>query len=159
MKKIQRPEVKTGIWLDQEKAYVIRMVGDALPVIEKIKSEVESRVRIPGESKVFARFGQSFLDDQEKKQHRQAQQRQLFFREIITHLADADYIAVFGPGPAKQGLVNAIEKSKTLKGQLVALEPADKITKAQMLQWVKNYFEGGDFRLARRKMKREKSIH
>ena len=68
MKKIKAPEKKAGIWIDQETAYIIRVSGETEPMLERIKSDVESRIRIRGEGKVSARFGNAFIDDQEKKQ-------------------------------------------------------------------------------------------
>jgi len=92
MKKVKPPEKKAGVWLDQETAFIVHLIGDAEPVVERLKSGVESRIRIPGEVKVSARFGQSFLDDKEKKQHRQRNQREKFFKSIIKMIHDVDYI-------------------------------------------------------------------
>lgn len=158
MKKHTSPETMTGIWLDQEKAFIISFTGEELQPVERIRSAVESRVRVPGETKVFARFGQAFLDDQEKKQHRQVQQRHRFFREIMTHLSGSTFVVVFGPGQARYGLANELEKDPVLKAKLTAVEPADRITRAQMIQWVKNYFDSEAFREFRKKMKKERKL-
>jgi hypothetical protein len=133
MKRIIKPEIKIGIWVDQQKAFIVRIEGDVEPVIEKIKSDVESRLRLAGEGKVFARFGHTFIDDQEKKQKRQRNQRHRFFREIISHIQDSDYIYLFGPGKANKELNNEIEKTSILKGKVVAIDTADKLSQKQML--------------------------
>ncbi len=66
MKKLRPPVRKAGIWLDQENAYVVQMTDGEEPVVKRIKSGVESRIRIKGEGRVSARFGHTFIDDQEK---------------------------------------------------------------------------------------------
>ena len=82
MKKIKLPEKKAGIWIDQENAYIVRVASLSEPVLEKIKSAVESIIRNKGEGKVSARFGHAFIDDQEKKQRRQKNQRLKYFKDL-----------------------------------------------------------------------------
>lgn len=159
MKRIKKPEIKIGIWLDQETAFIIRAEGDGEPIIKKITSDVESRVRQAGEGKVFTRFGNAFIDDQEKKQRRQRNQRHRFFKEIFSHIYDADYIYLFGPGKAKQELNNEIEKDSLVKEKVVAIEPADKITQKQMIRLMTNYFNDTSFSIAKRKMRLERKTH
>ncbi len=152
MKKIKSPEKKAGIWLDQETAYIIRVSGETEPILEKIKSDVESRIRIRGEGKVSARFGNAFINDQEKKQRRQRQQRQRYFKEIIQQLADIDYIYLFGPGKGKEELNNAIEKAHAFKGKVVAVETADRLTKNQMLAKATDFFSDDTLKNLKRKL-------
>jgi len=155
MKKIKPPEKKTGIWLDQETAYIIRVSGETEPMLERIKSDVESRIRIRGEGKVSARFGNAFIDDQEKKQRRQRHQRQRYFDIIIHELADIDYIYLFGPGKGKEELNNAIEKAHAFKGQVIAMETTDRLTKNQMIAKVIEFFNSDEFRDLKRKLRKE----
>ena len=88
MKKELSASIRTGIWIDQDMAYLIRIKGNKEPEIKVLKSGVESRVRIKGEGKVYSRFGKTFIDDQEKKQKRQQQQRKFFYKEIIGQLKE-----------------------------------------------------------------------
>jgi hypothetical protein len=155
MKKIKPPEKKAGIWLDQENAYIIWFKGETETVFEKIKSDVESRIRNAGEGKVSARFGNAFIDDQEKKQKRQRNQRRHYFNEIIELVHDADYLFLFGPSRAKEELKNAIEEKKDFKGKIVALENADKITKNQMQEKVLDYFNGEEFKIFKKAQRKQ----
>ena len=158
MKRKYLPDKKAGIWLDQEKAYIIRIEGEGEPVLQKLKSDVEIRVRFPGEGKVFARFGNAFLDDQEKKQKRQRQQRHEFFKEIADLIHDADYIYLFGPSIAKEGLNNFIEEDHTIKGKVVAIENADRLTQNQMKVKVESFFKDEVFRNFKKRMRKEKAL-
>ena len=118
MKKIKKHENRAGIWIDQTKAVIVHIVSDGDPIIEKIRSGVESKVRFPGETKVFARFGNAFISDQEKKQHRQKNEREKYFKKIISLLKQTDFIYVFGPSDARHELVNDIQKDPVQSGLL-----------------------------------------
>lgn len=146
MKRIRVPEIKAGIWLDQENAFVTLVQGKEEPVTTRLRSGVESRVRMKGEGKVFARFGSAFISDEEKKQNRQHNQREKFFKRIISTIKNADYIFLFGPGRAKLGLQNAIERVKGFKGKVAAIQPADKMTVDEAQAAVKDYFNGMAFK-------------
>lgn len=153
MKKI-KPEVKTGIWIDQETAYIIRLAEDE-PVIEKIKSGVESRVRIPGEGKNFARFGETYVNDEEKKQRRQHQQRKKYFKEVIAHILHDDFLYLFGPGKGKEELNNAIEEERGFKGKVILIETTDRLSQNQMKEKVTEFFDSKEFRDKRRTYRRQ----
>ena len=146
MKKMRLPQKKTGIWIDQEKAFLIRLEDDKEPVIEKIKSDVESRVRTKGEVKVYARFGNAFIGDQEKKQRRQRHERKHYFDEIISRVGDDDYLFLFGPGKGKEELKNAIEKEHSMRAKLLAFETTDRLTKNQLIEKTVKYFTSDEFR-------------
>ena len=129
MKKIKLPEIKAGIWIDQKKAFIVRVAGEEYPLLLKIESKVESRVVKPGDAGIDKRSDNAFIDDQEKKQRRQRSELKHFFKEIISYLKDTDYIYLFGPGMAKEGLKNAIEVNQHLiKAKMLELENADKMT-------------------------------
>jgi len=145
MKKIRHPEVKAGIWLDQGKAFIIRIIGEAEPVMEKIKPAPASKTRSGWEVKEVAPFGQTSPAEREKMQKRQRQQRRRYFKEIIDHIDDADFISIFGPGKARVELFNAIDQVHLLKKKVVAIEAANKITKSQMMALVKKYFNSESF--------------
>jgi hypothetical protein len=153
MKKIKPPERKTGIWLDQENAFIIQITGMDEPAVRKIRSNVESRIRYKGEGKVFARSGNSYISDEEKKQHRQRNQRQMFFKEIVRLVHGDDYLYVFGPGRAREGLINTLEKVPLLKAKVTALEAADKMTAEQAKAATMHYFKGPAFKAFKRQLR------
>jgi hypothetical protein len=158
MKKIRMPEIKAGIWLDQEKAYIIRIVGSEYPIVEKIKSDVESRVRFPGQVKAFTQFGNSRLDNQEKKQRRQRNQRHQYFKTIINSILDVNYIFLFGPSEARHELNNEIEKIHSLKEKVIAIRCTDRMSQEQMVQTVLNFFDSDEFRKYKRNLKKQNVV-
>ena len=158
MKKKYLPEKRTGIWIDQNEAFLIKLEEEKAPVIQHIRSEIESRVRIKGEGKVSARFGNAFIDDQEKKQRRQQHERKRYFDEIIDMVRNDDYIFLFGPSQGKEELNNAFEKEHSIKAKIILIEPADRLTENQMLEKTLSYFNSDEFKSARRKIRRTGSL-
>lgn len=154
MKKIRPPEIKTGIWIDQENAFIIRVEREET-VMEKVKSDVESRIRIAGEGKNFTKFGETYVNDEEKKQRRQHQQRQRYFKEIIKRVEHDDFLYLFGPGKGKEELNNAIEKKHGLKPKVILMEAADRLTQNQLKEKVIGFFNSKEFKDRRRAYRRQ----
>jgi len=154
MKKLKLPEHNAGIWLDQETAYIVHLTGNEVEKVEGLISDVESRVRVAGEGKVYARFGHSFLDNQEKAQNRQTNQRKQFFKEILSHLAAVDFIYLFGPGQAHHGLKRLIEKDHLLAGHIAGVETSDRMNKRQAVIATLAYFNGDAFRQFKRERRK-----
>lgn len=140
MKRIKQPVKRIGIWLNQENAFVVWLTEEGDTLLKKLSSSVESRVRIEGEVRVSARFGNAFIDDQEKKQRRQRQQREKFYKKIIDLIKEADEVFIFGPGRAKSGLRNAIEKDLSLRGSVLEVKPADKMTVKEIRSAVTDFY-------------------
>jgi stalled ribosome rescue protein Dom34 len=138
--KLNMPGKKAGIWMDQEKAYIIIMEGDHEPVIEEINSDIELRERFQGEKGTATRFGEYIVGEREKKQRRQQHERAKYYKNIINHLQDADGIFIFGPGETKHEMAKAIKKAPVLRGKLFALENSDQLTLNQMKAKVKEFF-------------------
>ena len=137
---------KAGIWIDQEKAYIFKIAGKEEPVMEKINSGIELRSRIQGDKEEVTRFGSIILGEREKKQRRQQTERAKYYKNIITHIQDADYCQIFGPGETKHELAKAIRKNNTMKEKILAVENSGRLTLNQMTAKVKNFFTGNEFK-------------
>lgn len=146
MKKTKLPEHKAGIWLDQETAYIVHLSGNEIDKVEGLIADVESRVRMAGEGKVYARFGHAFLDNQEKTQHRQANQRAKFFKSIVHRLKDVETLFIFGPGQARHGLHRMLEKDPVLAGHTAECAAADRMNKRQAVAATLAYFQGDAYK-------------
>ncbi len=140
MNRKKRFTKKVGIWLDQEKAYVITLSDRNEPLLEKIDSGVELTVRYAGEKKPYSHFGTTYSNEQGRKQRRQKQEREQYFKKLIDAVRDADSIYLFGPGKAKQELENAINRDHVIRGKLVGMETEGRLTKNQMLRRVEKFY-------------------
>ena len=133
-------EKNVGIWLDNEKAYIITLVNNNERV-EKIESNVESRVRYNGEKKAYSRLGGMFINPQKKKTKRKKHQLKDYFDNILQKTRDANEIYIFGPADAKTNLRKTFQKEKNLKEKVKKVESSDKLTQNQMVARVKKVFE------------------
>lgn len=133
-------EKNVGIWLDNEKAYIITLI-DGNEKVEKIESNVETRVRIEGETKSYSRLGGMLINPQKKKTKRKNHQLKDYFRSIIRKTKDASSIYIFGPADAKTNLKKIVEQEKNLNKKLKRVESSDRLTEKQMVAKVRQVFK------------------
>lgn len=132
-------EKKVGIWLDSEKAYIISLI-DGKEKLERIESNVESRVRYKGEKKSFSRIGGQLFNPQKKKTKRKNQQLKNYFQSILKKTNDAEKIYIFGPAETKTGLNKEYGKHKELQNKVLRVDNSGKLTENQMIAQVREVF-------------------
>lgn len=127
-----------GIWIDHRHATIVSIRG-ATVTTDTVKSSAESRVRLSGGSPTA---GSGIPDGvpESKRDARIALQLDRFYGEVIDAIRDAARIRVCGPGEARVELQKKIEQIKTLAPRLEAVEPCDKLTKAQFIAKVKEEY-------------------
>lgn len=125
-----------GIWVDHAHAHIVRsnLLGDNMTIIE-LTSGVE-----PHHHAGINDEEHHTIANQHAHDHRRSNQMHAFCEEIVKHIADADEIAVFGPGTAKHDFKHELEKHKVLHDKLVAVETTDKLSEAELKAFVKKVF-------------------
>jgi stalled ribosome rescue protein Dom34 len=74
--------------------------------------------------------------------HEHPEDRTHFFKEVAQALADAEQILVVGPSTAKLELLRYLhEHERALEARVVGLETVDHPTDAQLVAYVKHYFD------------------
>lgn len=132
--------VQIGVWLDTEKAVLVRLKSSEVTV-QEIDSGIETRVRIEGEKKSYSRLGGSWFNPQKKRTKRITQQLKEFYRKIIRACADADEVFIMGPASAPKGLYKSWMRTKSYKGKLYPVQSAQKMTRNQLIARVKKFFQ------------------
>lgn len=127
-----------GVWLDKEKAYVISVNGGKHE-IEKVESNVESRVRYDGETKSYSRIGGTFFNPSKKKTKRERHQLKHYLNDLSCKLSGAEKILIFGPADVKKELRKTLIKRKDKPA--IRMESADRMTENQMVARVKEHFK------------------
>lgn len=136
-----KPIERAGVWIDQKTAFVIKVSADHSPIIEKIETGIKARGAAEDIDKPYLRLAQSDPNRHDKIQQHQHQELQVFFQDLIKHLEKVDYVYIFGPGRAKHGLNNAIEKEGSqFRCKVAGIDAADKLTENQMRQHVIDFF-------------------
>lgn len=129
-----------GVWIDLKKAIIVTLNGDKKEV-KTILSEIETKERIPGESKKFVRFGNQFSNLEKQKENRLTHKTNAFLKSIQEQLSHSDALVVFGPANMKQDLANLIIENKNLVDKLKGVETTDSLTDNQTAAWVENYYQ------------------
>jgi hypothetical protein len=129
-----------GVWLDTEKAYIITL-EDSGARVDKIESEIESRIRFKGETKAYSRMGNQFINPATKVTHKRRHQIKHYFESITNRLANAEEIYLFGPAETKVHFAKHISKELLLKDRIRKVESEDHISEKQMVACVKKIFE------------------
>ncbi|MBK6935455.1 MAG: hypothetical protein IPH18_00095 [Chitinophagaceae bacterium] len=155
MKRVKSPDIKTGVWIDLDNAIVVKMAGEKEPVVTEIDSSIETRVRFPGEGKRFARFGNTFMNDEEKKERRLHQQLVKYYKKIVSLIEDSGYLCIYGPGKRKLELQHYLENESHFHGRLMSCANAGKVKATHFAGKVVSYFGGDEFREIRKKEKKE----
>jgi len=75
-----------GIWIDTRQAIVIRLSKNGEHFIKKIESEIETRVRVPGESKKFGRFGGQYITYEKNRLNKKNEQVNHFIKELFKEI-------------------------------------------------------------------------
>lgn len=79
--------------------------------------------------------------EQRKNEERRKNQMKAFAKELAKRLENADEIVIFGPGNAKFELKHELEEHKIIAAKLKGVETTDKMSPAQLKEFMKHYFK------------------
>ena len=123
---------QTGLWIDHRETLIV-FVGDDGEETKRIESGVEKHVRFSGGN----RPEDGSADDQQDRQF--AAHLNNYYDEVISQIASAESILLFGPGEAKGELEKRLV-AKGLGGRIVGVETVDKMTSPQIAAKVRQRF-------------------
>jgi hypothetical protein len=123
---------QAGLWIDHRKAVIV-IVTEQGEEIKHITSNMERHVRFTG--------GTASEDGStEDVRDRQFGNRlNSYYDGVVAIIRGADSIQIFGPGEAKSELKKRLEH-EGLKGHILAIETADKMTDRQIAAKVRERF-------------------
>jgi len=152
---------KVGVWIDTEKAVIISLNGvehranilnsqpgeriGKSPKIshdsyQVISSPIQTKLRLPGDTKEFARSGNQHYSTEIKNMHKLKNVKNQFFKNILQGIKDVDELVLFGPSLIKKEFEAIMCKYPQIHSRLLSVEAADVMTDKQMVQWVESYF-------------------
>lgn len=133
---------QTGIWLDSREANFIELVDGDLVNFRKIDSNNHIGNAKGGSSGGGRQGGTAAGVSEKKLVNRQHNQEDRYYDEILDNIKDADEVVIFGPGEAKDHLLNAIKAHPShFNSDLMAILTADNMTEHQKIAYVKTFFE------------------
>lgn len=128
-----------GIWLDHRHATIVIVHGKTIETRD-VFSQAEPRVRATGGTRCAGGSGPHDIVSESRREARIAQQLDRYYNDLLTVLAGADRIHVCGPGGAKRELRKRILAQRDLAPRLEAVEPCDRLTRAQFVAKIKEVF-------------------
>jgi hypothetical protein len=126
-----------GLWIDHKQAYLIWNEDGK---VEVIPSRIEPPAHYSGGTQLGGKLNQK-ADIEARRSDRFRVQINKYYRQVITAIKDASSIFVMGPGEAKLEFQKAIKKSKDLHKRLLKVETTDKMTRNQMIAYVRKFYE------------------
>lgn len=128
-----------GIWIDSNQAVIIKLSNNKHS-IKKIESLIDTRERVPGETKKYGRFGGQYITYEKNRKNRRNEQTNLYFKNLLKELNSCDSIVLFGPANMKSLLEKEILKNMQIADKLVGVYNSDSITDNQIVALVKHFY-------------------
>jgi len=128
-----------GIWIDTRQAIIIKLSANNHKV-KVIKSNIETRERIDGESKKFGRFGGQYMTYEKNKLNRKNEQTNQFIKNLFKEVKSCDALVLFGPSKMKNIFEKELLKNMQLKNKLNGVYNSKLLTENQMVAWVKDFY-------------------
>ncbi len=118
---------RVAIWLDHREAILIAFRGEAFIGEEELFSEVEPHTHGGG-------WAQHRIEA-----HRHEMLKH-YYEEAIEHLGPVDEILILGPGQAKHELHQRIEHHKGLRGKVMEVRSASRLTEQEVVAEAEQFF-------------------
>jgi hypothetical protein len=126
-----------GLWIDHKQAYAIWSKDGR---IEVIPSHLEPPAHYSGGTQLGGKLNQK-ADVELRNNDRFRLQLHKYYQHVISALKNADSILIMGPGKAKIELEKVLRKNKSMQKRVLKVETADKMTKNQMIAYVRKFYQ------------------
>ena len=130
-------ERNVGLWIDHKQAYLIWNEDGK---VEIIPSQIEPPAHRSGGTQLGGKLNQK-ADVEVRRSDRFRLQINKYYQQVIQAIKDASSIFVMGPGEAKIEFQKAIQRRKHLHNRLLKVETTDKMTKNQMIAYVRKFYQ------------------
>ena len=121
---------QVGLWIDHRETVIVIVAGES-EEIKRITSNLEKHVRFSS--------GAEQVTTEDMRDRQFTGHLNKYYDQVLLSLRDAESILIFGPGEAKVELEKRLE-SEGLKGRVVSIETADKLTDRQIAAKVRQHF-------------------
>jgi hypothetical protein len=129
---------KVGLWIDHREAVIVFLAGDEQEK-KTIKSNVERHIQRASSSRSGGSFESQIVPSDDRQQSEFTEHLNIYYKEVISCIREAESILIFGPGEAKGELKKHLERER-LGGRIVGVETADRMTEPQIAAKVRKHF-------------------
>lgn len=131
-------KTKIGLWIDHRKAIIVA-ISDKDEKLKVIESNVEKQFRRISDAPMKGHHEGRAVHPEDTQERSYIGHLDIYYKEIIAYIRNAESILIFGPGEAKNELKKHLEQSN-LGEHIKSVETADKMTDNQIVAKVKHYF-------------------
>ena len=129
---------KAGVWIDHKQAIVV-LLTDQGQETKKIAMDVGPAVRLAGSSSTKNKYRPNDFVAEDTLERKVENDRKDYYDDVLAALQGVEVLLILGPGEAKGEFRKRIS-SKKLRGLVIELETADKMTDRQLVAKVQQYF-------------------
>jgi hypothetical protein len=130
---------KVGIWIDHRKAVIVSEQPGG-EHIDTVLSHVEKHPERAGDSPLKGPYEALQVPADDKRQRYLTGHLNTYYDAVISKVAAAHVLFIFGPGEAKGELMRRLER-KHQGSKITGSEAVDKLTDRQIAAKVREYFE------------------
>ena len=123
-----------GLWINHRKAVIVFLAGQE-EEIKIIESSVERQMQHDSAS----HSGGSSVPADDRLQREFTEHLNNYYKDVISHIRDAESILIFGPGESKGELKKHLEH-EGLGGLIIGVETTDRMTDHQIAAKVRQCF-------------------
>jgi len=129
---------KVGLWIDHREAVIVFLAGEEQE-IKTVTSNVEKHIRRAAGSRSEGRTESATMPADDRQQSEFTEHLNIYYKEVISCIREAESILIFGPGEAKGELKKHLER-EGFGGRIVGIETVDRMTEPQIAAKVRKHF-------------------
>jgi len=130
-----------GVWLDHTQAYGVWVDEEGEADVQHTKADAVQNEDVAARAATAHTGVYGALAPHAKPEDKRRQRAERLYDRIMRTMARAQKVYVFGPGLARKELQKRIAGDKNLADKLVGVASAEKMSEAQMVAHVKEFFE------------------
>jgi hypothetical protein len=122
---------KVGIWIDHRRAVVVT-IDAGRESRQVLESDLERHAGPEGGRRTSKAYGPQVKDMERQVQDRTQHHLAEFYRDVIKCIGKPDRLLVMGPAEAKREFADLVEHDPALRGLIMTVEAADRMTEEQI---------------------------
>ncbi len=131
-------KTQVGMWIDHREANIVFLSQDGEET-QQIKSNIEKQLRRSGDLASDEPLEARRMPASDRREKGYMGHLSNYYEEIVSLTRGAESVFIFGPGEAKGELRKHFDKHN-LCGLILGFETADKMTKRQVIQKVRDFY-------------------
>lgn len=127
---------RVGIWIDHRRAVIVT-IDEGRESHRTLVGDIERHSGPSGGWRMVTPYGPQVDNKEHQREERYRLHVRNFFKEVLKGIGKPDQLLVMGPADAKREFAEMVESDSALRDLKVKVEPADKMSDAQIVARVR----------------------